>query len=276
MPFGGAEDYNLSEKHIIYTTIDPEHPQAWHTRQNVSYSVTGVLSSSMFPQVYIVPLSVDYKSTATPKHLTSGKQGAAHSPILSPSGVWGAWLELEEDGYESDRARVVLSHISTGRRVILYALDKWDRSPTSIIWNLEGNALWMSVGDDGYNRVYKLDLPGEGVLDELVSGKTPGWHPSPRAYTKTGSASGLEALPGDKLLFSLSNLTRPNELHLLTEAHKHKQLTDFSGSQVSGKANLNLDPGEPYWFEGNKGVKVQGWIHKPRGFDKSKKWPAVM
>jgi hypothetical protein len=34
----GSEDYALSEKYIIYTTIDPEHYQAWHTRQNVGGS----------------------------------------------------------------------------------------------------------------------------------------------------------------------------------------------------------------------------------------------
>jgi hypothetical protein len=37
------------------------------------------------------------------KQLTSGVQGATHSPVFSPSGDKAAWLELAEDGHESDR-----------------------------------------------------------------------------------------------------------------------------------------------------------------------------
>jgi hypothetical protein len=37
-PFGDAGDYDVSEKHIVYTTKDPELPEAWHTKQNVRSS----------------------------------------------------------------------------------------------------------------------------------------------------------------------------------------------------------------------------------------------
>jgi hypothetical protein len=68
--------------------------------------------------VYIV----DIEGGAAPKELTSGKQGslstisdihramlnisiagATHHPTLSSRGDKAAWLELDEDGYESDR-----------------------------------------------------------------------------------------------------------------------------------------------------------------------------
>ena len=38
-----------------------------------------------------------------PVELTSGKQGAIHSPVFNTKGTKVAWLELDEDGYESDR-----------------------------------------------------------------------------------------------------------------------------------------------------------------------------
>jgi hypothetical protein len=37
-PFGGANDYDVSENHIVYTTKDPDLPEAWHTKQNVRNS----------------------------------------------------------------------------------------------------------------------------------------------------------------------------------------------------------------------------------------------
>lgn len=50
-------------------------------------------------QVYIVPINGD----EGPKELTSGKQGAIHNPVFSTKGSKVAWLELDKDGYESDR-----------------------------------------------------------------------------------------------------------------------------------------------------------------------------
>lgn len=57
---------------------------------------------SDFMQVYIVDLLGDEK----PRQLTSGKQGATHSPVFSKSGSKVAWLELDLDGYESDRCAI--------------------------------------------------------------------------------------------------------------------------------------------------------------------------
>jgi Tol biopolymer transport system component len=53
----------------------------------------------MVCQVYIV----DITGQNPPKELTSGKQGAIHSPVINAQGTRAAWLELDEDGYESDR-----------------------------------------------------------------------------------------------------------------------------------------------------------------------------
>jgi hypothetical protein len=50
-------------------------------------------------QIYIVPINADEE----PKELTSGKQGAVHAPVFSNQGSKVAWLELDEDGHESDR-----------------------------------------------------------------------------------------------------------------------------------------------------------------------------
>lgn len=49
---------------------------------------------------------VDIKGEHKPRELTSGKQGATHSPVLSAQGDRAAWLELDEDGYEADRCAV--------------------------------------------------------------------------------------------------------------------------------------------------------------------------
>jgi dipeptidyl aminopeptidase/acylaminoacyl peptidase len=230
-------------------------------------------------KVYVVPLSTD-KQSAAPRQLTSGKQGQTHTPVLSPSGTWAAWLELAEDGYESDRARIVLSHVESGSRKVLESLDKWDRSPGAIIWNREETALWLSVADVGYVRLYRLDLPGDKNLHDFVTGKNSDWVPEPTACTKTGAVSNLAALPGGKIIYSSSSLTAPNELHLHSGKGHSQQLTNFTSSYLGPNTKIDLDAGESYWFEGDKGIQVQGFIVKPKGYGTTqkgdKKWPAVL
>ena len=90
-PFGGLDDFDVSQTHLVYTTKDPILPPAWHTKQNV----------------YIV----DLEGTLKPRELTSGEQGVTHGPILSPQGDKVAWLESDQDGHESDR---YVSHLMDG------------------------------------------------------------------------------------------------------------------------------------------------------------------
>ena len=50
-------------------------------------------------QVYLV----DIHGLTKPKEVTSGKQGATHSPVFNTAGDKAAWTELDRDGHESDR-----------------------------------------------------------------------------------------------------------------------------------------------------------------------------
>jgi hypothetical protein len=60
--------------------------------------------------------------------LTSGEQGATHSPIFSNDGTKVAYLELDEDGYESDRAKIVIYDLKKDIRFTI--TQEWDRSPS--------------------------------------------------------------------------------------------------------------------------------------------------
>ncbi|KAJ3557124.1 hypothetical protein NM688_g1641 [Phlebia brevispora] len=109
-PFGGLDDFDSKGSYIIYTTKDPKLPPAWHTKQNV----------------YLI----DLNDSSKPKELTSGKQGATHVPILSPQGDKAAWVELDLDGYESDRGKVVIYDLEKDVRYTL--TQKWDRSASEL------------------------------------------------------------------------------------------------------------------------------------------------
>ncbi|KAF9561807.1 alpha/beta-hydrolase [Agrocybe pediades] len=268
-PFGGTDDFDVSDTHIVYTSKDPELPEAWHTKQNT----------------YIVPISGDEK----PIELTSGKQGAIHSPVFNTKGTKVAWLELDKDGYESDRAKIVIYDLE--KKVRFTVTQDWDRSPASLAFSQDDDFIYLTAGDEAKVKVFALPVaptPSESQTHPKLDKK----YSTPVAITHNKAASGLQTLPGGRILFSQSSLTSPNDVFVASDLKAFEaailsgksadnvkptidKITDFSAADLKGKA---LSEGEEFWFKGALDKDVQGWALKPKGWkagDK-KKWPGVL
>ncbi|KZT23468.1 alpha/beta-hydrolase [Neolentinus lepideus HHB14362 ss-1] len=271
-PFGGTEDFDLGPTHVVYTTIDPALSEAWHTKQNI----------------YIVPISGAEK----PRELTSGKQGATHSPVWSKQGDKVAWLELDKDGYEADRSKLVVYDLKKDVRFTI--TQHWDRSPSSIVFSNSGKSIICTAGDMAKIKVFILPVPPTPSESTTHPSLASQYTKDPVPLTDSGSAGGIQVAGDGKLIFTRSSLTGPNDvwaikknldkledaLHLpnTTTAGiaKGEQITRFTAEALEGKA---LHPGTEFYFEGAEGKTVQGWILSPPEFRKGvdeKKWPVVM
>ncbi|KAF7422399.1 hypothetical protein PC9H_010555 [Pleurotus ostreatus] len=268
-PFGGTDDFDISHSHLVYTTKDPELPEAWHTKQNV----------------YVVDLQNQHQR----KELTSGQQGAIHSPVFNLEGNKVAWLELDKDGYESDRAKIVIYDLNKGVRFTV--TQDWDRSPDKLAFSKEGNFLYFTAGDEAKVKVYVLPVPptpGASTTHPKLDKK----YTTPIPLTHSAAASGLQTLFTGRLIFTRSSFTSPNNVFIIrglkrfeTELEQSdsslqfsgvvEQVTRFNENELQGK---NLSEGEEFWFTGAEDKKVQGWVLKPKGFKagEEKKWPAVL
>ncbi|KAJ3491680.1 hypothetical protein NLI96_g535 [Meripilus lineatus] len=268
-PFGGLDDFDVSQSHLIYTTKDPKLPPAWHTKQNV----------------YIV----DLDGTSKPKELTSGEQGATHSPVLSPQGDKAAWLELDQDGHESDRAKIVIYDLNKDVRYTL--TQQWDRSPDALAFSNDGDSIFFSAGDLARVKVFVLPLPSTPSAS-TTNPELSREYVTPIALTHTGAVSGVQPLSNGRVLFTRSSLTSPNDVFVLRDVDaldlhsadsqaqakqvvKVNQLTKFTADALSSK---HLSEGEDFWFKGADDKDIQGWVIKPHGFKKgeTKKWPVVL
>ncbi|TFL02507.1 alpha/beta-hydrolase [Pterulicium gracile] len=267
-PFGGTDDFDISTKSIVYTTKDAKLPPAWHTKQNV----------------YIT----DIDGSGKPRELTSGKHGATHFPIFSSKQDKVAWLELDRDGYESDRAKVVIYDLE---KDVKYTLtQKWDRSPDGMTFSKDDKILYLTVGDHAKVKVFALPVPptpSSSTTHPDLDKK----YTSPIALTRTGSASGIQLLHDGSVVFTKGSLTSPNDVFIIRDLKsfeesvlkgdqpefrgKVEQITRFTEEKLKDK---HLSPGEEFWFEGAEGKKVQGWTLKPPGFKEGekKKWPVLL
>ncbi|KIY71185.1 alpha/beta-hydrolase [Cylindrobasidium torrendii FP15055 ss-10] len=268
-PFGGTDDFGVAHGKVIYTTKDAELPLAWHTKQDV----------------YIV--NVDGGNR---KELTGGEHGAVHSPVLSPDGKKAAWLQLDLDGYESDRAKIVIYDLEKDIRYTL--TQAWDRSPDTLAFGKSGSDfLYFTAGDEARIKTFVLPIPptpeSSTTTPDLAAKYT-----TPVTLTSGPAAGGLQTLSNGRILVSQSSLTSPNDIYLIsglkglektiqqnndpvTFNGNATQFTQLTKDQLAGK---NLSPGENIWFKGANDRDVQGWIVKPPGFKsgEEKKWPIVL
>ncbi|OCH92867.1 alpha/beta-hydrolase [Obba rivulosa] len=263
-PFGGTEDFDVSATHVVYTAKDPKLPAAMHTKQNI----------------YIV----DVHGQSKPRELTSGKQGATHSPVFSVQGDRAAWTELDKDGAEADRAKIVIYDL---KKDVRYTLTQhWDRSPEALAFSQDGKLIYFTAGDIARIKVFVLPVPPTPA-ESTTDPDLPAEYRTPVALTSSGAASGAQPLSAGRLLFTRSSLTSPNDVFVLrglehldvrapaTFTPDVQQLTRFAADALEEKS---LVEGEDFWFEGAEGKRVHGWLLKPPGFKEGekKKWPIVM
>jgi dipeptidyl aminopeptidase/acylaminoacyl peptidase len=102
--------FTISPSHLAFAIKAPRLNNAFHTREDV----------------YIVDVAQPHSTK--PAHLTPHDHGAISGLTFSPDGSKLAWLEMAEDGYESDR-RVAVVHDT--KKAVRWT-DTWDRSPNSI------------------------------------------------------------------------------------------------------------------------------------------------
>ncbi|KDN41730.1 hypothetical protein RSAG8_07261, partial [Rhizoctonia solani AG-8 WAC10335] len=257
-PFGGAEDFDVSDTHVIYTTKDPNVPQALHTRQGI----------------YLAPLRPAPGSDLT-RELTSGIQGATHNPVLSKDGKKAAWAEMERDGYESDRSKLVVYDIEAGVRFTI--TEDWDQSVADITFAPDAKSIIFTSGHNAKILLYTIPVPptptnSDKHLPIVI----------PIALTTKHSATNPQALPGGRVSFTSSSLNSPNDIFVLsglgsdgTLPHKIeiKRVSKFSEDKLSA---LALSEPEEFWFKGAQDRKVQGWIVRPPGATKDKKYPVAL
>ncbi|KAI0304472.1 alpha/beta-hydrolase [Multifurca ochricompacta] len=268
-PFGGVGDYDVSGDYIVYTTKDPDLPEAWHTKQNV----------------YLIGFTGSQK----PRELTSGKQGATRNPVFNAQGDKVAWTELEEDGYESDRAKVVIYDLKKDIRFTL--TQSWDRSAEELAFSQDSSFLYLTAGDHARNKLFILPLPDTPDESSTHPPLLPKYT-TPQPLTHSGAVTAVQLLPDNRLIFSRSSLRGPNDVFIIRGLHKleadlaktqggfkwegtPEQITRFTEKALIGKT---LRSPEDFYFEGAEGKRVHGFVVKPYGWKEGdkKKWPGLL
>jgi dipeptidyl aminopeptidase/acylaminoacyl peptidase len=256
-------EFSVSPTHLAVALKPPYLNVAVHTRMEVYYIALGYGEAPQEPTI-----------------LTGGGQGAVSGVEFSPDGRKVAWLEMAQDGYESDKRVVVVHTLSswgTGKGTSVRWTDAWDRSPSTLVWDGDSDSLYLLAEYKGRVLPYHLSTPGR--------------LPTPLHFRGSTSSIAVLNATTSTLLLTINSLTSPNEVFVLDlhdapagsdhsgDPDKHPpeaihQISNFSTSHIDGRLD-NLS-GEELWFHGVDNRMVMAWTIKPRGWakdDAAGTWP---
>ena len=192
-------------------------------------------------------------SGGSPTRLTTNP-GFDDSPEYSPDGGTIAYRSQARPGIESDRWRLMRYNRASRRSTSL--TDAFDRSVEALSWSSDGKSIYFNAEDHGEMPLFVIPAVGG----------------APRTIAP-GLFAGEFDVRGTTLLMSRSSLDAPAELFLMSGSTAPEPLTRHNQTLLGA---LDLPKAESFTFPSVGGEHVQGFLLRPPGFDRSKKYPVLM
>ncbi|MEP7347639.1 MAG: S9 family peptidase, partial [Gemmatimonadaceae bacterium] len=187
--------------------------------------------------------------------------GADNNPTFSPDGKYIAFMSADSIDHSAwpDTKLLVMNADGSGRHVISGNLD---RPMSGVRWARDGSGVYFNVQSEGSENLYFASLSGQ------VRPVTTGTHMlTVSDISVNGLAIGTRTTslkPNDVVTFTIPKTGTVSTFN---------QLTSVNDDVLAGEA---LAQTEEVWYTSKDGLKIQGWIVKPVGFDPQKKYPLIL
>lgn len=182
--------------------------------------------------------------------------GYDQNPQFSPDGRYLAWTSMARDGYESDRARLAVMELSTGK--VSFVSEKFESGVDAFCWSADSRTLYFSGVWHGRTNLYSATL--RGVLVRLTDDVCD--------YTLLGLAP-----DGKSLLCKRHSMSRADEIYAVDLRGTARRLTDENGSFYE---RLDFGDVKERWVKTTDGKDMLCWVVYPPGFDPARKYPALL
>lgn len=178
------------------------------------------------------------------------------NPQFSPDGKYVAWQSMKRDGYESDRNRLCVMELKSGKKT--YVAEKFDSNVDAFCWANDNKTLYFVGVWHGVTHVYSTNLKGE--VRQITEGQYD--------YTSV-------QLCGKELLCSRQSMCEPTDLYLVSPKSCNN-VTQVTDENKKIKDSTDWGTVEPRWIKTHDGQDMLTWIVLPPNFDKNKKYPALL
>ncbi|MCM1078005.1 MAG: S9 family peptidase [Bacteroidales bacterium] len=267
-PFGGVEQLNWSpdSKSIAYTCRKKTgRDYAISTDSDIYlYDTLTGLTKNLCKSADFKQPEVDATKTMATQEINSGKyadenMGYDTNPAFSPNGKYIAWQSMARDGYESDRNRLCILELATGKK--RYVTESFDSNVDDFCWNNDSRTLYYIGVWHGCVNLYRTDL--EGKVVQLTDDKM-----------DFGSVKMIKS----KLLMSRHSMSQGDELYIITPGKNIKTTAACQLTHENSDFYRQLEFGEveARWSTTTDGKEMLSWIVLPPNFDPEKKYPTLL
>ncbi len=235
-PFGGDDEFSFS-------------PDGKTVYFSVRIAGTSEPWSTNF-DIYSVPAD----ASAAPKNLTAANKAWDTAPVPSADGKTLYYLAMKRPTFEADRFGIMALDLASGAT---REIDpQWDRSAGGLKLSADGKTLFATADDNGEHPLFAIDI-ATGKATKLAG---------------DGSIHEYSAR-GNEIVFARTTLKAPADLfRVAASGGKATELTNQNSTKM---AFVDTGAFEPFTFKGAGGDSVQGWLVKPVGFGKGKKYPVA-
>lgn len=257
-------------------TISPDGQEVAFTS-----NVDEVEATSTNNEIFIVPIT-----GGTPTKI-SISPGSDSTPLYSPDGNYLAWRMQVQPGYESDRFLLMTYDRQSGR--LHSATPDYDRWVEAFAWSPDSKEIYYTSEDQGEVPIYRIPVWGMVENPEPKKGSPTFVHYPVQEITGGANDELMFSPDGNTLVFTRMSAQAPNEIYKLAVKAKSTLPLDKQDEEPLGQLDLKAEqlthlndavlsqmemhPVEPFWFAGDGGTKVEGFLLKPPGFDPNKKYP---
>jgi dipeptidyl aminopeptidase/acylaminoacyl peptidase len=209
------------------------------------------LSTSTNSDIFTVPLTGGQAQRITTN------PGADEGPVYSPDGKYLAYRTQLRAGYESDRWRLAILDLGTGKmNTLADSLDRWVESYT---WSSDSYRVFFTVDDHGTQPLLMMPVGG-GPIRTVAQGPT--------------SISSVQFTPDDKAMIYIDQSgSKPAEINKATsKGGAGVPLTHLNDALLG---DYQLTPLEKITVDGAEGAKVDSYVVKPPEFAPTTKYPVL-
>ena len=263
-PFGGAEQlaWSPDSKQIVYTSRKKVGLKyAISTDSDIYlYDLTSRKTVNLCkPSDYKEPESTPTQSLqaqAVNHQQSDFNVGYDQNPQFSPDGRYVAWLSMARDGYESDRSRLCVYELSTGKKQ--YATESFEISVNDFLWSSNSKDIYFTGVWHGVANIYATNL--KGSVKKLIN--------------DIADYSLVSLSPSNKgLIAKKHSMSQADELYEVGFNGKVSQLT-FENKAFYDQ--LTFGEVKERWVKTIDGKEEQCWVIYPPHFDPSKKYPTLL
>jgi dipeptidyl aminopeptidase/acylaminoacyl peptidase len=191
------------------------------------------------------------------KRITT-RGGADTSPAYSPDGRWIAYRSQARPGYESDQWELWLYDRQSGTSHRIGAdFSNWIESVT---WTPDSKSMYIIAPSMGRDMLYEVTLDGKfSPIDGF------------------GSASAVAVAKGNQMLYEArSALTGPTEIYAFKRNDRMGQPLRLTHENDALLTSVQIGATHDVFWTGAEGAQIEGHLMTPPGFDKNKKYPALV